>query len=123
MTCPTCLSTPSSVDGIHAIFVTDREIIETSHYSLWTCHCRDCLQPFLAWFVERIDWVGGNDRMWSGLAPISVEEAGGFTELAGRGYRAFSDFDLFEWRRGRLHLVMDPDDQIRWLNRRPEAGP
>lgn len=51
-----------------------RALVEESHFSVRLSACR-CGQRFVTVFMERVDWVGGeDDQTWLAL-PVSEDEA------------------------------------------------
>lgn len=65
-------------------------LVERSHYQVTLLLCRKCMQTYVSIFIEIVDWVGGDDSMYSTLLPLRPVEYARLMEL---GY-AVTEQDL-----------------------------
>jgi hypothetical protein len=55
--------------------VTDRTVVDESHFIVSLRRCAACGQPFVSIFTEFVDWSGGDDAQYRDLVPVTADEA------------------------------------------------
>jgi len=51
-----------------------KSIIESSHFDRSIYKCKRCGQLYFYEFYEEIDWLGGNDKIYTTYIPIDADE-------------------------------------------------
>jgi len=75
--CSKCRKTPKTgTDYAKLPFENLKVLYDTSHHSFYYSKCKYCHQPYLQEFRDEIDWLEGDDPMWSYWMPLRAKECG-----------------------------------------------
>lgn len=58
----------------------ETDLIDESHYHVMLLACESCSQRFVSVFTETIDWIDGDDSMYSTVLPVTALEADELTQ-------------------------------------------
>jgi hypothetical protein len=85
-----------------------KEYWDHSHEWRSLVKCDICGQLYIDDNVEVIDWIAGNDKIYSTLVPVSAEELSeyDFSKISSFGLLYFSPV-----------LLLQPDDSLKWVGR------
>jgi hypothetical protein len=75
--CSKCRKAPEAGADFEKLpFEKLKVLYGTSHHSFWYSKCKYCHQPYLEEFRDEIDWLEGNDSIWSYWMPLRAKECG-----------------------------------------------
>ena len=79
-------------------------LMESEHFELFLCRCKDCGQVYLGCFIEICSFEK-DDECWNFWVPLSVEDIRKLREDPRHGVELVGS---------REHIVWHPDGRIRW---------
>ncbi|MDO8451256.1 MAG: hypothetical protein Q7S76_00115 [bacterium] len=91
-------------------FETVRKYYEYSHDWRYLEKCRKCGQLYVFDNTEQVDWLKGNDKIYSTLIPVSEEEAKQFDP---------NNKSPLELLASEPVLLWNPDDSVKWIRENP----
>jgi hypothetical protein len=77
--CPQCYGDDAEATAafVHAGgLVTDRAVVDDSHFIVSLRRCSACGQAFVSIFTEFVDWSGGDDAQYRDVVPVTPDEVG-----------------------------------------------
>ena len=90
----------------------DFEVVKTyyeySHDWRYLERCKQCDQLYVSDNIEHIDWLSGNDKIYTTLIPVSKEEAKQFDP---------NDKSPLELLASDPVLLWNPDDSVKWVRK------
>jgi hypothetical protein len=69
--------------GVRSSLTRVADLIDDSHLGVAIHACPMCGQPFIATFIEEVDWADGDDPQYCSLMPVLPSEAARLRSLQG----------------------------------------
>ncbi|MCX6796458.1 MAG: hypothetical protein NTW06_03080 [Candidatus Falkowbacteria bacterium] len=78
-----------------------------SHVWRYLAKCKECGQLYVHDNVESVDWLAGNDKIFTTIVPVSE------AELEEHDFSKLSPTELLKFS---PILLLSPDDKLTWIN-------